>query len=633
MPDGWIDPECAEAAWLEIIALDVWGRPLPEVQVEGAGSPVPLLAGEQTSWRLVSPGLVASDVTAAWSGELRADSVTATASGGARWALSLDAGDVDGHTCAVYGLFVGLDHPLFAASGRAPEAGNSVELLMDGEQLWGRVYEDLTAPREAVRVHQSTWWWESDHELVRTTEPLSAEARWAHAMLGLMQARGGVHRVLVARFAAETAPGLAYQNNDEALRTHATEPDDDIEVVLQSNPTLVTLPGHYDVPARPFSFVARVLDNPAYADRTFAQPAMISAPLVSIEAASMHQKAMVIDGDIAYVHGMNVKNQDWDGSEHRLFDARRMRFEATDKERQAVAAREAAPDWEPRKDYGVRIQGPAARVVDAVLQQRWDHARATGELYAEHTTPYELLPAAAPAGTVTVQVVVTNPEPLQERSILETHLKASSLATDLIFIEDQYWRAPILHEALIAVMDANPALHLIVITQDISDSNGAKKHTFLADDTFRSRYPDRYLLLQIKAFGRDAAGLPVFESIFLHSKLHLVDNAYLSVGSCNKNNRGYLYEGEMNVAIADPAFVTDARARILANLVGPARSPETVGKDGATVYAVLKQVSEANAAVEAQLSEDPTADVSPEGIVFPLAFSSTWVLDVGPDLF
>ena len=364
VPEGWIDPACADAAWLEVHAVDIWGRDLAAAMVEGPIGVQPA-DGDQLAWRITAPGFVSADVIAEWSGAIARTAMSASATGGARTAISLDVRSVNGRSCAVYGVFVGLDHALFAAGGRAPVAGNAVEFLMDGEELWGRVYEDLTADRPPVRVHQSTWWWESDHELIRSTEALTGEARWANTMLGLMETRGGTNRVLVARFAAETAPGLAYQNNDEALRAHATDPNDSIEAILQNNPTLVTLPGHYDVPPRDFSFEARVLTNPAYADRTFSAPATIAAPLVAVEAASMHQKAMVIDAGIAYVSGMNVKNQDWDSTEHRLFDARRMRFEATGEERQAVAAMETLPDWEARKDYGVRIEGPAAQVVDA----------------------------------------------------------------------------------------------------------------------------------------------------------------------------------------------------------------------------------------------------------------------------
>ncbi|MFT5433273.1 MAG: hypothetical protein ACI9OJ_003978, partial [Myxococcota bacterium] len=637
VPAGWIAPECAASAWVEVVPLDIWGRELVEPSVSGPTAPYRLESGGEPQWSVAGSDLLGSTVTVRWNGGGDVDSVSASATDGARIAVSLRAADIDGTSCRLYSVFLGLDHAYYAASGPAPKAGNDVEFLMDGEEQWARFQQDLQDPdRTAVRVHQTTWWWESDHELIRddgATTP-SLATRTANTVMTALEARGGVHRVIVARFAAETAPGLAYQNTDPALRGHANDPTDGFEVIQQANATEVEVPGHYRVEPRPFSFVARVRANSAYADRMFGLATeTIEAPLVAIEAASYHQKAAVFDADLAYVSGMNVKGNDWDGSEHLVFDVRRMHFDATEADRQAVRDKLRLPDNPTRKDYGVRMVGPIARDVDAVLKQRWDFSIANGELYSEHATTYDLLEPAPPAGDVTVQIVTTSPEPLASRSILETHEKASRRATDLIFVEDQYWRAPILHDALFEAMDKNPALHLVVITQPIADTNGAKKYSHLADEAFRSRYPNRYLLLQLIAFDRDANNLPRFEPVFLHSKLHIVDDHYLSLGSCNKNNRGYVYEGEMNVAIVDTPFVSAAKERVLRNLVGVARAAEVVGQSGAVITAALREMAESNAAVEAALLADPTAELQPVGFVYPLEFTSKYVLDVGPDLF
>lgn len=642
VPEGWVHPDCESQAWVELIPLDIWGRSIAvNATGPGIGGPTPLdPAGKGTiTWDVAAESYVSSTVSVTWSGEIAAGSLAVSATGGARTAISLDVQSVDGVGCAVFGLFVGLDHPYYAAGARPPRAGNQVDFLMNGEEFWAAVATDLADPdRPVVRVHQSTWWWESDAELRRPLSShasLSPEARYQNTVMGLLEARGGEHRVLVARFAAKTAPGLAYQNNDQALRDKATAQDDDFEVILQGNHSMVELPGHYGVPARPFSFVARVRKNAAHAWRTFYdEPAATrQGALIAVEAGSFHQKAIAIDGDLAYVSGMNAKGNDWDTSAYRVFEPRRMDFDATPEERQAVADKASLADNPPRKDYGVRLLGPVARDVDELLKERWDYSRATGALYAEHTSPYELLERAAPMGEVTVQLVATMPEPVAERSILETHAKASGQATDLIFIEDQYWRAPLINEVLLAAMESNPLLRLVVITQPIPDAHAAKKYTWESHHAFASAFPDRYLLLQLKSFDRDLAGSPRFVPIFVHSKLHIVDDTYLSVGSCNKNNRGYLFEGELNVAIVDVPWVTAAKERVLANLVGPAIATSIVGKDGATVLAVLKELAESNGQIEASLTADPSAALTPEGLVYPLDFDATYTIDVGPDLW
>lgn len=134
-----------------------------------------------------------------------------------------------------------------------------------------------------------------------------------------------------------------------------------------------------------------------------------------------------------------------------------------------------------------------------------------------------------------------------------------------------------------------------------------------------------------------------FVDMDVHSKMLIVDDEYLSVGSCNKDNRGLLYEGELNVSVWDPEWVREARRRVYRNLVGPARAPE-VGDDPAANLALLKDVAERNASLEAWwhangagLDAQGVAAVAqakrPDGFVYPLSFTPDYVIEVGPDVF
>ena len=49
----------------------------------------------------------------------------------------------------------------------------------------------------------------------------------------------------------------------------------------------------------------------------------------------------------------------------------------------------------------------------------------------------------------------------------------------------------------------------------------------------------------------------------------IVDDVFMSVGSANKNNRGIVYEGEMNLAVYDAGWVAAERARIIEHLLPP----------------------------------------------------------------
>ena len=554
-------------------------------------------------------------------------------------------------------LFVGLDHRWYAASGRPPRAGCSAELLMDGEQYWSRVHGELLEARQEVLI--STWWWQSQFELVRPAGHVSMtpEQRDANTSLGLLQAMPAVERrVLVSWFGGSTALGGAYLNNDPALRAHARTPDDGFEVLIQANPSQVPLYGEYPRPPVLIPLAERLARRPEHRNLRFDGPLATRADGLSVvDAASYHQKFLLIDRRVAFVSGMNVKSADWDSSEHRVYDARRMKFQTANPERWAVDDREALPDLPPRKDYGVRLQGPVVADVLDVFAARWAEGRAAGAAFAEHSTalPAGPTPVLDAAGPYTVQLQATLPAPFYETSILESHLKALGQAQDYIFIEDQYFRAPVLHEAMVASMDAHPELRLVVVTPDVALADGGKKYTIEADQLFRRRYPDRYLLLELYShdvrFGPETPGAdgtdggrPHFVPINLHSKMMLVDDRYVSVGSANKNNRGYLYEAELNVSLHEPAFVAEARARIMANLLGPG-SEKVAGGPFAVTFEHLRRRAEANAAARqawrdldapptrAELGEHP--EWTPRGFVYPLVLSDEYLLEVGPDAF
>lgn len=617
--DETVLPAC-DPEW-RIEPLDIWGRTLTGVTASGDTGPTALAT--PLTVRIEAPDHIASDVTVTRSGA----GVTVTATGGALWAEASAAED----SCERV-VFVGLDHVIYASGAPAPKAGNDIALLMDGQSYWQRVYDDLVA-RPTERVHQTTWWWQSDFELIRPETHVtdSPDVRRTRTMIELLGGRDVV-RVLVARFAAGRVGGLAYMNTDSELRAHGQDPDDGFEVMSQENPTLAPLDGVYVPEPIVIDFAGRVAENATWAQWRFKSDPTKTGALEALEAASYHQKGLVIGDSIAYISGMNVKSTDWDSSDHRVFDARRMIFTSTTEERQAVLDRKTLPDRGPRKDYGFRIEGPLARDADNVLKRRWDLGLQTGALFPGDHTPYELLPPGPEAGTLTGQVVATLPPPIAERAIFETQAKAVARARNFIYIEDQYFRAPLLDEIILKRMEENPDVHLVVVTKPVSAADGGKKWTWLSDEAYRTRFPNRYLLLQLKTFDIEA-GVPYFLPMDTHSKITIVDDDYVTAGSANKNNRGYLYEGELNAAVWDVNFGREARTRVLKNLVGELADEITPDADGETLYTVLRALAEENAAAEAALLEDPDAPDHPVGFVYPLEFTEDYAVDVGPDVF
>ena len=642
------------AADLTLAPTDAWGQPLATASIQ-LDRPLPAAAVRDEGTGTLRVGL--GDIAFTFRVDVQAvdhDDLTVTLTWDGLTLTSQDprvviASRDDGPRPDVAAVLL-LDHTWLAASGPTPSR-NEATLLRDGEDYWAAVATDLEATQR--RVTWTTWWWESDFEIVRPADhaTLSPTARAANTVMSRLLANPGVHtRALVNLFGDVDVGG--YLNTDTDLRGRAEDPTDAIEAVLQPNPTAVPLFAPYEEPEAPIDRAGRIRSRPEWAGWTVetpSPPALVD--VLTAPAASWHQKALVLDGATAFVSGMNTKGTDWDDHDHALHDARRMSLSATNADRADVEAGESFPTFVPRKDYGIRLAGPAAHDVESILASRWNRALDEGDLFAEASTALTLDDAPdAPADGVLSQVVATMPAPWSLRAIQDTHDRAFRAATSLIYLEDQYFRAPLLLDAVLARMASEPELRLVVVTKPMSDLDPGAQHTFAGDAQLRALFPDRYLALQLRSvdlyldegFFFDTV---TFESadMDVHSKLRIVDDRYLSVGSCNFNNRGYLYEGELNAAVFDDVWVSAARRDVFANLLGDAWQ-ERYATDDAALFEALSATAVANQATYDWWSANAgDLDVSeataerarrwPQGFVYPLTFSDGYLLDVGTDAF
>lgn len=490
-------------------------------------------------------------------------------------------------------VWVGLAHRWFASSGRPARLGNDATLLMDGEDAWGAVHAAIRGAESLVTG--TSWWWESDVELVRGADHLTldADARWHNTVLGVLEDLAGVNRkIMVGQFVSQD--GLfSNVTIDALLRAKGEAWGDDFEYMGQANPSqgrwIVTPPaidyrGRIEAALTALGAVSGLIDG---ADASpFADPITVDTTRVplglsytDIPLASWHQKFWTIDQKVAFIGGMNAKGNDWDSSEHRVFDPRRMAFGADWDERNAVVTKESEPDFGPRKDYMMRLEGPSVGDAVDVFARRWQHQRDTNAEYADRSTPVAAVypPAPIPDG-VQAQVIATMPAPFDEVAILETLLRAVSQARHFIYIEDQYFRAPILYDAIVRRMTEVPGLQLVVVTNPVSEwTDPGCYQTAIAYQMFRALFPDRFRSYRLRAFDYVRTDCTVcwdeteahFVDFDLHAKLVIIDDEFLEIGSCNSNNRGLLYEGELAAAVHDAGWVLAQRTRIFENLLGP----------------------------------------------------------------
>ena len=671
-PDADADAEVppTRLSTLQIWPLDIWGQALPEtgttLTLSGTAGAVSLdpHPGQEASFDTAGAYTLCLssvefqefcvDFLVADDGRISGFDTTGLSNFGFLSNLNRATG-ADGEP--VSSVAVGLAHRWFSSSGRPLRRGNQVTLLMDGQQAWQAVRDELEQAQEQILM--TSWWWESDFELTRELPAhlsLSEAQRWPNTVVGVLESSPALVRVLVGEFWG-THDIFDWITVDDTLLAYAETAGDGFEFMGQGNPTSDVFwfeVADFDFGARlhaAFPEAATVLPGQQWIASEVPGKAVdfSESPVgVAFQAASWHQKFSVIDQAVTFVGGMNVKATDWDTSAHEVYDPRRMTYESTYDDRVAVLNEEAEPTQGPRKDYVLRIAGSAARDSADVFLRRWDYQIAQGAEFSENASSFSIDTAALPEqGDTLVQITATMPTPFAENAILETWFNAFRNAQDYIFIEDQYFRIPYLTDELIARMNARPNLRLVVITKPINEwTDGGCYWTYETVRELQSLFPSRFFLFQARSFDTVVTwGIDETESRFIdmdvHSKMLIVDDQFMSIGSCNKNNRGVIYEGEINAAVLDPTWVRAQRVRIVDNLVGYATGG--LSTDWVTLLAMGAAQNDAVYATwetegfDLSLDGAPIPDgFTPTGFLYTLSFpdpTECLVEDVGPDLF
>ncbi len=248
-----------------------------------------------------------------------------------------------------------------------------------------------------------------------------------------------------------------------------------------------------------------------------------------------HEKLIVIDDEVAFVGGIDLTDDPvdrFDGSDHPY---RRVR------------------GWH---DVACELRGPIVGDVAAHIALRWREV--TGETLKVHRP--------APAGDVEAQIVSTVPERRYRGAwegrfrILEAYLKAIREAQHFIYFENQFLWAP---EIVAAMRDKllhppTPEFRVVVLLpskayngqDDTRGQLGA-----LADADEHGRH---FLACTIHARSAGVTTAP----IYVHAKVGIVDDRWLTVGSANLNDHSLFNDTEVNVVTCDPATARAARLRL-----------------------------------------------------------------------
>jgi phosphatidylserine/phosphatidylglycerophosphate/cardiolipin synthase-like enzyme len=269
--------------------------------------------------------------------------------------------------------------------------------------------------------------------------------------------------------------------------------------------------------------------------------------------AAHHQKIVCIDDSLAFVGGMDLTVRRWDTKEHACDNPYRLRDDST--------------IYDPVHDIQMVVTGPAAHSITELAYTRWKIA--TGEEiallpYPAHDPwPEDFSPdfTNAPVAIARTYPAWGEHSAIQEAATL--NLDALSSAQQSIYIEAQYMTAPYIGDVLEQHL-SNPVGPEIVVIQTHESHGWAEKKVM---GTNRDRLIRR--LRKADRHDRLRVYYPVVPSddefcqVLIHSKLIIVDDRFLRIGSSNLNNRSIGLDTECDLAVE---AVNDEMRRTIASL-------------------------------------------------------------------
>ncbi|MYZ46484.1 phospholipase D-like domain-containing protein [Propylenella binzhouense] len=251
--------------------------------------------------------------------------------------------------------------------------------------------------------------------------------------------------------------------------------------------------------------------------------------------ASHHQKLLVVDHSIAFCGGIDFGCERWDRPGHVADDPCRV-------------DPDGAP-YPPRHDVAMAVTGPIVAALSEVARERW--RRATGEAVAPLDCSHDCWPDDLEINIRNGRVGIARTEPewyaapsVRESGALFVDMIAAARRS--IILENQYFTGDAIVGALAARLSEPDGPEIVVI----NPAHSPGRFERMAMDTVRTvqvermRRADRYGRFRIYS-PFNAAG----QAVIIHSKVAVIDDRLLRIGTSNISNRSIGFDTECDLAI------------------------------------------------------------------------------------
>ncbi len=307
------------------------------------------------------------------------------------------------------------------------------------------------------------------------------------------------------------------------------------------------------------------------------------------KSACHHQKVVIIDDRLAFVSGGDVGSDRWDTHDHLDNDPRR---------RLPTGHRYPA-----RHEVTVMVEGAAVRALSDLYVDRWKNSG--GETIAPGEPPHvaedSIWPEHIEPDLRNHRLGIARTAPKwkdcpEVHENLALHLAVIAAAKRTIYIENQYLTAAVVVQALIERLKEADGPEVIIVGPDQSPSPFDRLTMDGARQAAVRKLRDADVHGHLHTYSaRTAKG----STIIVHSKVVIIDDRLVRIGSANLNNRSMGLDTECDVvleSLGEPHAAQTSQA-ILAfrnRLVG-----HYIGRTAGEIEAAIVLFGSLPAAIEA----------------------------------
>lgn len=263
--------------------------------------------------------------------------------------------------------------------------------------------------------------------------------------------------------------------------------------------------------------------------------------------AAHHEKIAIVDGVVAFTGGMDVCDERWDSREHRVTDVRRESARGT--------------SYGPFHDVQLMLTGPVVATLEDFFWQSWVQAGGDEGKRPPRAPQASWDPAALPSArerglrlrASSVALSRTRIEDDERFEIEELLLRAVQGAERFIYIENQYFTSKAFVKALITRMrdEGRSKLDIVAV---LPDGGHSKKEELVLGSRQRLMLwliselanAHGHQLRVVKSCAEDDTGQRV--ATYIHSKVAIIDERFVTIGSANLMNRSMRVDHELNVS-------------------------------------------------------------------------------------